>query len=61
VVSIKEEALSYKKQLEETTAKIDDFKNFDLTKELDETVKEVEKSEKKLEKKIGTIRKEDNA
>jgi len=56
ISDLKEEALSYKRQLDEVTAKIDDFKNFDLTKELEETVKE----RKKGEKKIGTIKKEEN-
>ena len=52
ISDLKEEALSYKKQLDEATAKIDDFKNFDITKELEETVKETQKSEQKFEKKI---------
>ncbi|MGM0624163.1 MAG: Sec-independent protein translocase protein TatB [Campylobacterota bacterium] len=68
IADLKEEALSYKKQLDEATASIDDFKNFDITKDLQEsvdevkdTVKDVEKSEHKLEKKIETIKKDENA
>lgn len=61
IADLKEEALSYKKQLDDATAQIDDFKSFDVTKELQDTVKEVEKSEQKFDKKIDTIKKDDNA
>ncbi len=59
IADLKEEALSYKKQLDDATAKIDDIKGYDITKELESTVKDVEKSEKKFDKKIETIKKED--
>ncbi len=67
IADLKDEAMSYKKHLDEATASIDDFKKLDVTKELEESVKEVEKSEKNFEKKyesgkkIDSIKKDDNA
>ena len=61
IAELKEEALKYKKQLEQTTSSIDRVKNFDITKELEETIKDVEKSEKKFEKSLDEAKKDKDA